>query len=173
MKRFTILGVTALVSLMMCPCSVFALPISGAGQYGDSFIGSIDYFPASGNAGMIDGAGGSLSVTLTNTSARREFIIAGLSFAGPYLNARSEVTLGAGETARFFFPVTTDTGFSRLTTENFLAEGSEVIVHFHLRDAGGQTWDNVRVSALPEPESIVLLGIGLLALGFCLRRKTT
>lgn len=171
MKRFTILGFTAFVCMVVFPFSVFALPMSGIGEYGDSFIGSIDYIPGGGSTSTIDAAGGSLVVSLTNTSERREFMIAGLSLAGPYLDARSEVTLGAGQTARFYFSVT-DPGFSRLTAENFLAEGSEVIVHFYLGDAYGQTWDRVRVSAVPEPEMMVLLGIGLLALGVCLRRRS-
>lgn len=171
MKRFTILCFTVLVCLMVFPFSVLALPISGVGQYGDSFIGSLEYMPGGGSASTIDAARGSLVVSLTNTSERREFMIAGLSLAGPYLNARSEVTLGVGQTARFYFPVS-DAGFSRLTPESFLDQGSEVIVHFYLSDAGGQTWDRVRASAVPEPEAIVLLGIGLLALGICLRRKS-
>jgi len=171
MKRVTILGFTAMVCLAVFPLSVLALPISGVGQYGDSFIGSIEYLPGGGSAITIDAAGGSLIVSLTNTSERREVMIAGLSLAGPYLYARSEATLGVGQTARFYFPVTVP-DFSRLTAENFLAEGSEVIVHFYLGDAGGQTWDRVRVSAVPEPETMVLLGIALLALGISLRSRS-
>ena len=171
MKKCNILTLMALVCLAVFPFDVLALPISGAGEYGDSFIGSIEYTPGGGSVSAIDAAGGSLIVSLTNTSERREYMIAGLSLAGPYLYARSEVTLGTGQTARFFFSVA-DPSFSRLTAESFLAEGSEMIVHFYLRDAGGQTWDSVRVSAVPEPEAILLLGVGLLALGIVLRLRS-
>ena len=171
MKRVSLLAFAAVACLAMLPSSILALPISGAGELGDSFVGSIEYYPGDGSASSIDAAWGSLIVSLTNTSERRECVIAGLSLAGPYLYARSEVTLGRGQTARFFFPVT-DPSFSRLTAESFLAEGSDVVVHFYLRDAGGQTWDSVRVSAVPEPEAIMLLGIGLLALGVGLRKRS-
>lgn len=159
----------ALVCLAVFPFDVLALPISGAGEYGDSFIGSIEYTPGVGSVSAIDAARGSLIVSLTNTSERREYMIAGLSLAGPYLNARSEVFLGTGQTARFFFPVA-DPSFSRLTTESFLAEGSELFVYF--RDTSGTTWDRVRVSTVPEPEAILLLGVGLLALGIVLRLRS-
>ena len=171
MKKCKILTLMALVCLAAFPVNVLALPISGVGEYGNSFIGSIEYTPGGDSVSSIDAAGGSLIVTLTNTSERREYMIAGLSLAGPYLYARSEVTLGTGQTARFFFSVA-DPSFSRLTAESFLAEGSDVIVHFYLRDAIGQTLDRVRVSAVPEPDAIVLLGIGLLVLGIGLRRRS-
>jgi hypothetical protein len=171
MRWFTIVSFTAFFCLAVFPLNILALPIWGAGEYGDSFSGSIEYIPGVGSTSTIDAAGGSLIVNLTNTSERREFTIAGLSLAGPYLYSRSEVTLGAGQMARFYFSVT-DPGFFRLTEENFLAEGSEVIVHFYLGDAYGQTWDRVRVSAVPEPEMMVLLGIGLLALGIVMRRRS-
>jgi hypothetical protein len=45
MKSFTILGVTALGKPDDVPLQCFCLTDIRAGQYGDSFIGSIDYFP--------------------------------------------------------------------------------------------------------------------------------
>mgnify|MGYP002389485490 CR=1 FL=1 len=169
MKKCKILTLMALVCLAAFPVNVLALPISGVGEYGNSFIGSIEYTPGGDSVSAIDAAGGSLIVTLTNTSERREYMIAGLSLASPYLNARSEVFIGTGQTAMLNFPVT-DPSFSRLTTESFLTEGSELFVYF--RDTSGTTWDRVRVSRVPEPEVILLLGVGLLALGVFLRWRS-
>ena len=168
MKKFNILIFIVFVCLVVLPVSAFALPISGTGEYGGSFSGSIDYTPGSGFASTIDAAQGSLVVSLTNTSERRGFYLAAFSLDSPYIQARSEAVLDVGQTARFYFPVT-DQSFSRLTSESFLSEGSEFVVYF--RDASG-AWDRARVAAVPEPETILLLGIGLLAIGVGLRKKT-
>ena len=168
MKKSNIISFIVLICLIVLPVSAYALPISGVGELGGSFSGSIEYFPGNGLASTIDAAGGRLLISLTNTSERGGFILAAYSLAGPYINTRGEVALPAGQTASFYFFVT-DPSFSRITAESFLIEGSEFVVYF--RDANG-AWDRARVAAVPEPEIILLLGIGLLALGVGLRKRT-
>ncbi len=171
MKKSNIVSFIVLICLIVLPVSAYALPISGVGELGGSFSGSIEYFPGNGLASTIDAAQGSLVVSLTNTSERRGLYLAAVSLASPYIpyiEARSEAFLDVGQTAWFYFSVT-DRGFARLTAESFLSEGSEFVVYF--RDASG-AWDRARVASVPEPETILLLGIGLLALGVGLRKKT-
>jgi hypothetical protein len=172
MKKSNIVSFIVLVCLIALPVGAFALPISGIGERGGSFSGSIEYFPENGLASTIDAAVGRLLISLTNTSERRGLYLAAFSLASPYIpyiEARSEAFLDVGQSAWFYFSVT-DRGFSRLTAESFLGEGREFIVYFS--DADRNMADLARVASVPEPEAILLLGIGLLALGVGLRKRT-
>lgn len=183
MRKSNIFSFIVLVCLIVLPVSAFALPISGVGERGGSFSGSIEYVPSNtaGNsigsaaidvavaADVADAAGASLVINLTNTSRREGLYLYVVSLTSPYLEAREEIFLDIGRTASISFSLR-DRSFSGLTAESFLGEGSEFIVYFS--DADRNMADRARVAAVAEPETILLLGIGLLALGVGLRKRT-
>jgi hypothetical protein len=180
MKKSNIFSFLVLVCLIALPFSAFALQISGVGERGGSFSGSIEYIPSSsssiGSANIgaadlavaADAAGASLVINLTNTSSRQGLYLTVVSLASPYLEAKEELFLEMGRTTTLSFSMT-DRGFSRLTAESFLSEGSDFIVYFS--DRNGSTADIARVAAVPEPETLLLLGFGLLVIGIGLRKK--
>ena len=179
MRKSNIFSLIVLVCLIVLPVSAFALPISG-GERGGSFSGSIEYVPgnsvgnsigsaAIGAADVAVAAGASLVINLTNTSRREGLYLYVVSLTSPYLEAREEIFIDVGRTASISFSLR-DRNFSGLTAESFLGEGSEFIVYFS--DADRNMADRARVAAVPEPETILLLGIGLLALGVGLRKNT-
>lgn len=162
------------VCLIAIPLRVFCLPISGGGAHGGSFTGTLEYFSeyydvnsiGSGAVSAADTAGASLVITLTNTSRVRSLYLTAVSLSSPYIQAKEEITLDIGQSASITFFLM-DRSMSGLTAESFLQEGNDLLVYFN--DRSGSTQDSARIAAIPEPETILLLGFGLLAIGIVLR----
>jgi hypothetical protein len=176
MRKSYILSII-IVCLIAIPLRVFALPISGGGEHGGSFSGTLQYISGrsdgdilgSGSVPATNTAGGAverLVINLTNTSRIRTLYLTAVSLSSPYIQAKEEVILDIGQSASITFYMT-DRSVSGLTEESFLQRGSDFVVYFS--DRSGSTQDSARVAAIPEPETILLLGFGLLAIGIVLR----
>jgi len=168
------------VCFIAIPLRVFSLPISGVGENGGSFSGTLEYIPGrsdgniigSGSVSATDTAGGAverLVINLTNTSRIKTLYLTAVSLSSPYIHAKQEIILDAGQSASITFFLLMDPSISGLTAESFLQEGNDFFVYFN--DRSGSTQDSARVAAIPEPETILLLGFGLLAVGIVLRIK--
>jgi hypothetical protein len=185
MKKSNVVSFIVLVCLIALPIGAFALPISGIGDRGGSFSGSIEYVPGNSTGSAIgsasigpadvavaadvaDAAGAYLVINLTNTSRREGLYLSVVSLTSPYLEAKEEIFLDVGRTASISFSLG-DRSFSRLTAESFLGEGSEFIIYFS--DADRNMADQARVAAVSEPSTMLLLGFGLLVIGVGLRKR--
>jgi len=163
MKKNHIVSFMVLVCLALMPAGTYALPISGTGVNGGSFIGSLDVVYGSDS---LSASAPWLIISLTNTSATGSRDI-GLYIMG-YVLANSAMTeigpLGVGQTWTGRQPLaTTDRG---ITAESLI---SGFVAYF--RDAGGNVIDKAPV-AVAEPSTMILFGLGLLAVGFGLRKRS-
>ena len=162
MKKRHVIGFVVLFCLVMMPAGTYALPISGTGVNGGSFTGSIDIVYGSDS---LSASAPWLIISLTNTSATGSRDI-GLYIAGYVLpnSAMTEIDLvPVGGTWMGRQPLA---NADRGTTAESLING--FVVYF--RDSGGTVFDKAPV-AVAEPSTMMLFGLGLLALGVGLRRK--
>ena len=158
MKGHAVFTTVVVVCLALMPVGAFALPVSGMGVNGGSFMGSIDLGYSYDSLSV---ATPWLLISLTNTSSNDGLYMAGYALPG---GAMSEIGLvRAGDTwsgRQSLF--TADHGISVET----IISGFVVL----FSDARGTLLDKAPI-AVTEPSAMILLGLGFLAIGFGLRRK--
>ena len=163
MKKNQIISFMVVVCLALMPAGTYALPISGTGVNGGSFIGSLDVVYGSDS---LSASAPWLIISLTNTSATGSRDI-GLYIAGYVLPncAMTEIDLvrvGQTWTGRQLL-----TNVDRGITAESLISG--FVVYF--RNAEGNVFDKAPV-AVAEPSTMILFGLGLLAVGVGLRKRS-
>jgi hypothetical protein len=186
MKKIYLIGILVVACLVALPFGAFAIPITGAGSDGSSFIGSLTYNVNDSNA--------TLQVTLAISSPAKTFL-GGFAFTNESILKASMETSGnfilSGSNGSFqvlagniaqdtlgniaqdslqqqevnFYLYLGGYNLKTLTEESFLQ-------HFVvlLSDSTGRVTEKVPV-AVSEPSTMLLLGFGLLVIGVSLRKK--
>ena len=167
MKKFNIIVLVFLISVVGLPVSSSALPISGQGVYG-SFAGSVQYY---GNQ-----TAAKLSISLTNTSSSVSMV--GLYFSNPAIEywsfSSSDSLAGEGSGGDIKVPL----GLRKevnlyfyLKGDNLDAINAEILTkNFAVYFSDNRVGESVSVS-VTEPSVLLLLGIGLIGVGITARRK--
>lgn len=162
MKKNHIFSFVVIFCLLMMPAGAYALPISGIGINGGSFTGSIDIAYTSDSLGATTPW---LILNLTNTSVTGSrdtgLYIAGYGLPNSTMTVIDLVHVGDTWTGRQPL-VNADRGS---TAESLI---SGFVVYFS--DSSGSLRDKATV-AVAEPSTMMLFGLGLLAVGVGLRRK--
>ena len=145
-------------------------------------VRSLDLEGSSGTCVTPTNCPGGIEQTFATTAGAQytvTFDLAGNPAFGP--TVKTAMVSAAGQSQNFSFDITgksfADMGWV-LRSWTFTAAGSSTTLKFYTADSPATGWgpalDNVDVeltSAVPEPETFALLGVGLVSIGFIRRRK--